>query len=62
MNVHASMGVPVRCEISAIGLMSAITVRAAQFALTFSRCDAISRASRTSGWPMRCVIQVPAAA
>ena len=33
MNAQHSIGMPTRCEISAIGLMSAITVRAAQFGL-----------------------------
>ena len=34
MNVQHSIGTPVRCEISTTGLMSAMTVRAAQLALT----------------------------
>ena len=39
---------PSRCEISTIGLMSAMTVRAAQLALTASFCVTISRASRST--------------
>ena len=48
MKAQHSIGMPVRCEIRAIGTMSAITVRAAQFALTDSRADEISRASRST--------------
>ena len=42
------MAMPVRCAISTIGWMSAITVRAAQFGAIGSRCSAISRASRST--------------
>ncbi len=35
MNAPHSIGIPTRCEISTIGLMSATSVRAAQFAATF---------------------------
>ncbi len=48
MNVQHSIGIPARCETSAIGLISAITVRAAQFACTLNRPFAISRASRST--------------
>ena len=48
MNVQHSIARPARCEISTIGLMSAITVRAAQLAWTCSRWSAISRASRST--------------
>ena len=37
MNAPHSIGIPARCEISAIGLMSATSVRAAQLAATRSR-------------------------
>ena len=48
MNVQHSIGTPVRWEISTTGVMSAMTVRAAQLALTRSLCDAISRARRST--------------
>ena len=38
MNAPHSIGMPTRCEISAIGLMSATSVRAAQLAATRRRC------------------------
>ena len=48
MNVQHSIARPARCEIAAIGSMSATTVRAAQLAATESRAAAISRASRST--------------
>ena len=48
MKQEASMAMPVRCEISTIGWMSAITVRAAQLGAIFSFCSTISRASRST--------------
>ena len=44
-NVAASMAMPTRWEISAIGRMSASTVRAAQLGRIFMRLVAISRAN-----------------
>jgi hypothetical protein len=41
------MGTPVRWLISIIGVMSAMTVRAAQLARIFNRPSAIARASRS---------------
>ena len=48
MNAQHSIGTPVRCWISAIGLMSATTVRAAQLARIRSRPSPIARASRST--------------
>jgi hypothetical protein len=45
MKAQHSMGTPVFWVISTIGLMSATTVRAAQFGLTVSRSWLIARAS-----------------
>ena len=44
MNVQHSIGMPARCEISAIGLMSATSVRAAQLACTAQPLRRRSRA------------------
>ena len=38
MNVHASIGIPARCEISAIGMMSLRCVQAAQLGRILSFC------------------------
>ena len=48
MKAPHSIGTPVRCWISAIGLMSATIVRAAQLARIFRRPSAIARASRST--------------
>ena len=48
MNAQHSMATPVLCWISAIGLMSPIIVRAAQFAEIFRRASPIARASRST--------------
>ena len=48
MNVQHSMARPVRCEISTTGVISAMSVRAAQLAATFSFASTISRASRST--------------
>ncbi len=48
MNVQHSIARPARCEMRAIGSMSARTVRAAQLAFTASRSAAISRARRST--------------
>ena len=48
MNVQHSTGTPVRCTMSAIGRMSATSVRAAQFARIASRSSPIVRASRSA--------------
>ena len=48
MNAQHSIAIPVRWEISAIGLMSAVTVRAAQFGRIFRRSSPIARARRST--------------
>ena len=48
MNVQHSIGTPVRAAISAIGWMSATTVRAAQLARIFNRPSPIARARRST--------------
>ena len=57
MNVQASIGIPARCEISTIGVMSLRCVRAAQFGLILSFFSAISRARRST--PAACVPPAP---
>ena len=51
--MQASMGMPARCEISAIGIMSFLCVRAAQLGRIFSFWVAISRAIIST--PAACV-------
>jgi hypothetical protein len=48
MKAQHSIGSPVRWVISAIGRISAMTVRAAQLAVTRSRRSEISRARRST--------------
>ncbi len=48
MNAPHSIGTPVRCWISAIGLMSDTSVRAAQLARIRRRPSAIARARRST--------------
>ncbi len=48
MKAQHSIGTPVRCWMSAIGLMSATIVRAAQLARIFSRRSPMARASRST--------------
>ncbi len=48
MNVQHSIWIPVRCEISMIGVMSPSVVRAAQFGRMRSFALTISRASRST--------------
>ena len=48
MKAQHSIGMPTRCEISTIGLMSASSVRAAQLGVIRRRWSTISRASRST--------------
>ena len=59
MKVHASIGIPARCEISTMGTMSLRCVRAAQLGLILSFLSAISRANRST--PAACVPPAPEA-